>query len=66
MTYRQIINKYKELYNYSIKTCWIADAKRRMGYPVRVAANRINTKNVQHPCPNDEIFQNICGIINNI
>lgn len=31
-------------------TCWIADVKRRMGYPVRAAPNR-NSDEVVKPCP---------------
>jgi len=42
MTYRSIQDEYRANFNKTIKNCWIADVKRELGFPVRMAAHRIN------------------------
>jgi len=52
---------YSELEAYSrkqsgcaIKTCWIADVKRRHGLITRSAPNRIDPSKPKYPCPADK------------
>ena len=47
MTYKQIREEYKIRNNKSISTCAIADARRKLGYPVKVSKNRIDKNKVQ-------------------
>ncbi|MFY7814348.1 MAG: hypothetical protein ACOVRK_04060 [Chryseobacterium taeanense] len=63
MTYKQIQDEYKSKYNSSIKTCWIADTKRKMGLPVRIAYNRIS-ETPKYPCPKEK-YEEIKRIIEN-
>jgi addiction module HigA family antidote len=53
MTYKRIQAMYKEKYGTTVKTCWIADIKRKNGHPVRLAHNRINKNKPKYPCPDD-------------
>lgn len=61
MKYKDIQSCHKRLFNATIKTCWIADVKRRLGIPVRKAANRKGAK-ILNRCPNKH-FHNIASII---
>lgn len=49
-TYRDIQNYIKEKYNFSVKTCWIADIKGQLGIITRKAFNRKGGQRL-HPCP---------------
>ena len=51
ITYSQIQEKYKESYNRTIKTCWIADIKRKCGLPVKVSSLRSNPNLIKNYCP---------------
>jgi hypothetical protein len=55
MTYKTIQKLYKNQFNKTIKTCWIADVKRELGLTTRISKNRINKDSVKYPCPNEEI-----------
>jgi hypothetical protein len=55
MKYKKIQELYKNEFNRTIKTCWIADVKRELNLTTRVSANRISTDSVKYPCPNEEI-----------
>lgn len=55
MTYTDIQNRYKREFKKTISTCAIADAKRKLGYPVRSSPNRINPKKVKKPCTPKEL-----------
>jgi len=50
-TYKEVIDYIQDKYGQSIKTCWIADVKRQLGLPVRMAYNRIDVKKPKYPCP---------------
>lgn len=63
MTYKQIQEEYKKLYFKTIKSCWIADVKRELGFTVRVAYNRINIDSIKNTCNNLNIRENIKSII---
>lgn len=63
MTYKEIQKYYKEKYNTSIKTCWIADVKRELGLPTRKAYNRLNDDFVKYPCPKGDIKKRIKFIV---
>jgi hypothetical protein len=52
MIYKEIQEIYLRHYGKSIKTCWVADAKRELGFTVRIAPNRININTSKHQCPN--------------
>lgn len=55
MTYKEIQDCYKKQFNRTIKTCWIVDVKRQLGYNVKLAPNRqgdtIINKCPQHIIP---------------
>lgn len=63
MTYKEIQKYYKNKYNGSIKTCWIADIKRQLGLPTRKAYNRKNEDFVLFPCPDGQINKRLKIII---
>ena len=63
MTYAEIQTVYNKHYFKTIKTCWIADAKRELGLTKRKAYNRINPDSVEYPCPSVEIKNRIIDII---
>ena len=65
ISYKQISSQYKILYNKTIKTCWIADAKRSIGLPVKTSKNRIDKDSIQNPCPSEGIKEKIIDIIRN-
>jgi len=63
MTYKQIQKYYKDHFNKTIKTCWIADVRRELGLPTRSAYNRKNQDFVIYPCPEGEVKKRIKTII---
>jgi len=50
-TYAAIAQWIKQTHGFTVKPCWIADAKERCGIPLRDAANRVRAKDRKHPCP---------------
>ncbi|MDR0557101.1 MAG: hypothetical protein LBG43_04425 [Treponema sp.] len=44
----------KKAFGFTPKTCWIADAKKQMGYDVKPAPNRREEER-QYPCPEDKL-----------
>jgi hypothetical protein len=62
-TYTDIQTIYKDTYGTTIKSCWIADAKRELGLTRRIAYNRSNVRSVKYPCPNADIKNRIIEII---
>ncbi len=50
-TYKEIQEDVRKRCGISIKTCWIADVKRRHGLTTRIAPNRIDPAKPKHPCP---------------
>ncbi len=55
MIYKDIQEIYKKRNKKGISTCAIADAKRKLGYPVKVSKNRINQNNIQKSATEEEI-----------
>jgi len=49
-TYRAIAAAVRKADGFSVKTCWIADVLRQLGYPVKDAPNRKGREPV-NPCP---------------
>lgn len=62
MTYKEIQEEYKRLHSKTIKTCWIADLKRELGIPTRIAKNRINNNEIKHPC-SEQVKEKLTRII---
>lgn len=52
-TYKDIQKYVKEKYKKTIKTCWIADMKEKLGLPKRNAPNRISEDTRVYPCPSE-------------
>ena len=50
-TYKQIIAYVKNKYGYTPSTCWIADVKRKLGYPIGRVYNRKSEATIKNPCP---------------
>jgi len=65
LTYKQIKEKYKETHGNNIRSCWIADAKRKNGYSIRIAYNRIDNDKIKYFCPNKQIEDRIIDILKN-
>lgn len=55
MTYKEIQTKAKKELGRTIKSCWIADVKRKLGLTTRKAHNRISDEKVKYPCPEGPI-----------
>ena len=55
MTYKDIQDIYRKKHNKGISTCAIADAKRTLGYPVKVSKNRINPNKIKKAATEVEI-----------
>jgi hypothetical protein len=53
-TYTQIQLYVAEKFGWIPETCWIADAKRKCGLPMKDAPNRKNGISVK-PCPDDKL-----------
>ena len=54
-TYKEIQNYIKEKHGLSVKTCWIADAKEKLGLDVKVSKNRISENERKYPCPSAKL-----------
>ena len=52
-SYRQVQEAYSRRHGRTVKTCWIADVKRKHGKTVRQAHNRIDPAEPKYPCPDD-------------
>jgi len=63
MTYKEIQDEYREIYKKTIKSCWIADVKREMGFPMAVSPNRINPDIIKNRCLDKEVKERIKSII---
>lgn len=55
MIYKDIQEIYKKRNKKGISTCAIADAKRKLRYPVKVSKNRINQNKIQKSATEEEI-----------
>jgi hypothetical protein len=55
MTYKNIQDIYKGRNKKTISTCAIADAKRKLGYPVKISGNRKNINKIQKSATEEEI-----------
>ena len=55
MTYKNIQYIYKGRNKKTISTCAIADAKRKLGYPVKISGNRKNKNKIQKSATEEEI-----------
>lgn len=62
MTYHEIQKLYKKKFGKGISTCAIADAKRKLGFPVKKSKNRINSNTIQKKATAVEL-QNIETLI---
>ena len=54
-TYKEIQTYIKEKHGYSVKTCWIADAKKKCGLEPKIAPNRLDPNSRVHPCPDNKL-----------
>ena len=61
MTYKKAQIIYKKRYDRNVKTCWIADVKRKHGKTKYHSWNRIGVK-PKYPCP-DDIFPKLEKIL---
>jgi len=61
VTYEKAQLLYKKRHGRTVKTCWIADVKRRHGKTGHVAPNRIGPE-PKYPCP-DSILQKLEKIL---
>ena len=57
MTYKEIQNSFRQRNKTTIKTCAIADAKRKLGLPVKTSPNRINKNKIQNEATEFEIVE---------
>jgi hypothetical protein len=55
MIYKTIQDIYKVRNGKTISTCAIADAKRKLGYPVKISINRKNKNKIQKSATEKEI-----------
>jgi hypothetical protein len=55
MTYKEIQDVYRKRNNKGISTCAIADAKRKLGFPVKVSKRRIDINKIKKSASNHEI-----------
>jgi len=63
--YVKIKDEYKRQYGRTVKTCWIADVKRKVGLPTKVSNRRINPNEIANPCP-ESIRPNLEPIIEKV
>jgi|TARA_B110000967_G_scaffold24182_1_gene22260 hypothetical protein len=57
MTYKELQKEYKIRNNKSISTCAIADAKHKLGYPVKISINRKEINKVQKTAKESELLE---------
>ena len=62
MTYKKTQEIYRSKHKKTVKTCWIADVKRQMGFEVKDAPNKQGI-DIINKCP-DEHINPIKDIIN--
>jgi len=55
MTYKDIQDIYMERTHKGISTCAIADARRKLGYPVKVSKGRIDKDKIQKSATDQEV-----------
>ena len=53
-TYKEIQDDIQLRCRITVKTCWIADVKRKYGKTRRVAPNRLDPLLAKYPCPPDK------------
>jgi hypothetical protein len=53
-TYKDIQDDIQQRHLVAIKTCWIADVKRKYGKTKRIAPNRLDPLRAKYPCPLDK------------
>lgn len=63
MTYKQIQDLAKKELGRTLKSCWIADVKRKLGMTTRIAYNRISSSKVKYPCPEGRIEEWLLNIL---
>lgn len=63
MTYNSIQEEYRAIFKKTIKSCWIADVKRELGFPIRKAYNRENQDKIKNQCLDQEVRERIKTII---
>jgi len=51
ITYKDIQEWVKRTFAFVPKTCWIAHMKESLGFPTRVASNRLTREFRTNPCP---------------
>jgi hypothetical protein len=49
--YNSVQANVQKFSGFVAKTCWIADVRRSLGLPTKIARNRIDPKKPKHPCP---------------
>jgi hypothetical protein len=54
-TYKRIQKYIKERHRLSVKTCWIADAKEKLGLEVIASKNKILENGRKYPCPSAKL-----------
>lgn len=66
MTYKHVQESYRMQHGMTVKTCWIADVKRKYNATNHTAHNRGDE--IKHPCP-EHVFPKLekvmheCGMI---
>ena len=63
MTYKNIQEEYRKNYSMTIKSCWIADVKRELGFQMKDAPNRINHDIIKNRCIDRVVRERIKTII---
>jgi hypothetical protein len=63
MTYKSIQAEYRKIYRKTIKSCWIADVKRELGFQMKDAPNRINPDIIKNRCLDKVVRERIKVII---
>lgn len=52
-TYAEIQKYVRDKYGRTVKTCWIADVRRKHGLPTRVSPRRSDLSSIKNPYPAD-------------
>ncbi|MBD2138772.1 hypothetical protein H6F32_14565 [Anabaena sp. FACHB-1237] len=52
-TYKQLQEYIKNKHQRIVKSCWIADAKEKLGLPVKPSYHRSQGQQRKYPCPDD-------------
>lgn len=64
-TVPEIQDAVKREHGFKPESCEIADVKRRMGLPVKMAHNRINPSAIKNPCP-EKRYEPIRSVIDRL